>query len=237
MSVTFSFNGRTFSGMEILRGESRGILPDIRTNSFDIPRRNGAVLGDRALQPRVLTIPFILRYESISQIQTLKRELASFLYTKEAAPIIFSDEPTIQYFGVLASSSELEEYPLFATGVLVFVCHDPLKYSTSLRTVATNSFSYSGSAPVAPILSVILQNPVSALVLTNGEGEMFRMVGDFSAGTEIVIDTARRLVLINGVPRMDTVDFQSRWPKIYPGLNTFESSQPGLVIQFRERWY
>ena len=237
MSVNFSFNGFSVPTLAILREESRPVIPAISTLAVDVPRRDGSILRDRKLLPRILTIPFIVRFQNLEEFNRIKTQMAANWFTKEPGTLIFTEEPTIEYYGVLMDFPPLESYPTFARGTVTFICHDPFKYSSAHRGMLTMPFTNSGTAESAPTFLITLSEAATEFTVENHDGERLRLVNGFREGDYLEIDVGRRLIRINGEIEMTAFDFTSRWPMVKPGINNFQASQPGLMVYYRERWF
>jgi len=239
MGVTFSFNGITMPELQILKEESRPMIPPIRTQTFGIANRHGAYLGRQVLEPRVIRIPVGISHSGFARLQWIKEEMARNFFTNgNAATLTFSDEPNRMYQAVLtAGFQSANESPNFTKGFLEFTCFDPFKYGREVVRGSESYVSNNGSAVALPTVTVrFTRNQEGFDMSHNQTGKKFRVNWSFRSGDVLVIDSNTRRITINERLQMGAFDFTSDWPELVPKDNGFTANHMA-EITFRERWY
>jgi predicted phage tail component-like protein len=116
-----------FSVIDIL---GRGPLSQ-EINRLSISERAGSIYQRRRKPERLLSVIFLIRGESLTDLQNKLDELNEILDFEKPASISFSDEEDKEYFGIPEGDQEWEEIGRIGKGTIHFLCPDPYKYGPS----------------------------------------------------------------------------------------------------------
>lgn len=126
----------TFGGVDITkylrptRGLDRKILPDMDHRLVKIGRSDGMKHLGTSYGLRTIPMPFRITNELIKN----RRELARVLSTREALPLIFSDEPEKVWYALPSGDISVDEIVILGHGVIDWIIPDGVAYDISNRT-------------------------------------------------------------------------------------------------------
>jgi predicted phage tail component-like protein len=166
----FTFNGITKSYIKI-RTPIRPSWAAVKRNILNISGMAGGLLDETNVDPREVTIPIRIDSTSISSLQKVKEDLASWLITDDVKPLIFDDETDRVYYAVVDGSLDLDELLYYGKGDITFICPDPYKYSAA---DSVSTFAYSGvvqtlgNANANPVITVNVSKDTTFLAVGNG---------------------------------------------------------------------
>ncbi|WP_241475266.1 distal tail protein Dit [Priestia flexa] len=171
------FNNERRSYLQITQGRKRPAWAPVKRNLLYVPNRPGAYLRNTDVEPRSLTVPVYIEAKNISDLQKIKEDMAAWLVTNEACPLLFDDEPDRIYYAIIDQSIDLEEIVDNGQGQLTFICPDPYKYTTfskyqhsivsegaSLLTIANK-----GTEITSPIFEVQVDDNYTHIDISNGD--------------------------------------------------------------------
>ena len=258
MSFSMRYNGNDLSDiLRIHKVEGRGpFLQEITRKS--ISGRDGSLRTKRRLPERILNVHFKFLVSGLEGMRERIDELNRRLYTDNAVPIIFSDEPDVTYFGEYAGEPDWEEKIVQGQGAIPFVCYDPYKYGdevTNKITVpgdpdATIVTLFAGQASGAeynissvstqPIFDVTFSDSAKEYSIKHRESvRELKVIYDFRRGDKLTLDATLRRVKINNEVKMPTLTMSSAWFDLRSGNNNFEVSPEGNAetkVTYRPRW-
>ncbi|MDC3414263.1 distal tail protein Dit [Terrihalobacillus insolitus] len=132
------FNGAFF--VDSIDG--RGVMAQ-ETNRISVPNRDGSYYQDKRRPERPLKVTVTMVGSSLEDIRLKVDELNSILDVKNPASIVFKDEPTMTYYGILDGQPDWNEIIYMGQGTLTFICPDPNKYgSTHSQTISTSPATF-----------------------------------------------------------------------------------------------
>jgi predicted phage tail component-like protein len=199
----------TFNGMDsryfgfLINKITRPFFPPLTVPSVAVPNKAGAIaLNRNEWGVRTISIDVTLMGDSWNDLRQKVRNLAGFLVYQTDVPLVFSDEPTLQYFARFnASSTNLDEIAQTGQGTLVFTCFDPLAYSVTEQThlLDTNGFSYvahnRGTAPSYPRFDITPTVNCSFIKITNTTtNKSITFNSTWLAGDTLVLDCKNNTV-------------------------------------------
>lgn len=178
--MNFSFNGVTKSYVRALRGIERPTWATIEQEIIEVPGRPGGYSSNKTMRVRLIHVPVEVSGVDHMNLQRAKEDVASWLITDEPKPLIFPDEPDRVYFAEVTGDLNLDEILNKGKGVISFVCPDPLKYSSNLKTGIIQNptgpiiLQNLGTAETAPIFDITLKQSTSFLDII-GEHDYMRI--------------------------------------------------------------
>jgi len=240
--VTMTFNGLSSTAtklgiLQILDIE-RNILPGTEEYTKKIEGMDGVYdLGfDRP--PLVIPVSFLVGGDTLEQVRTYAREIASWLEQRKVKELTFSDEPDIRYLARITGA--VPQKQIIHTGECKVNFFVPSSYAESkvIRTV-TGVFQNEGTADAPCVVSGQVNANISELRFNNqATGEYILIDKGLTAGDVFSIDTAKHLVLINGVDSREFVTYNSDYFVLPEGQNEVTVAQANVTfdVSFRERW-
>lgn len=190
---------------------------------------------------REIEVDVTLFGDTKEEMKANARRLAGKLNPRLGArPLIFDDEPDIQFFARLSNQISLEQLGAMGTFTLQFVCPDPFTYSTILNTFTFTSskiVNHLGSHEARPVLTVTKNAGAATLVNTRNDGivETLTFTSDSPSGT-FVIDCKEATITKDGDAAYNYVtgDFFS----LIEGNNTLQNTGAitSTQIEYRDTW-
>lgn len=240
----FTFNGRQSDdpalGIHRVLRVFFPLLPGTADRTVDIPGMDGAHdLGfDR--QPRQIKVEFVLKQNSPEALFGYVREVAAWLNVCEAKKFIYSYEPD-RFYMVRPQSIVGLERLMNKIGIVEvnFVAFDPYAYALDAKTAAAFPAVNSGSVPCPAIITATLTGPANFLRIDLAGTDSYILIDrELAQGDIVIIDTARRLTLINGIDARVYVTAASTYPNLSPGSFEFITAPASvdLMVEYRERW-
>lgn len=128
--------GLTFNGTHsneyglVMRSENRQLLAAYSKASVKIPGRRGMKNVPNSYDNKFLTIEFGFEYESLEELQALKRKLAKWLSVE--GDLVFDDEPDKHYRGRIYNQTDFDQDYAVAGFTVVFEV-EPLAYGQAVK--------------------------------------------------------------------------------------------------------
>ncbi|WP_339063552.1 phage distal tail protein [Tepidibacillus marianensis] len=242
-----SLDGRTLDsfGLILQPGHSHPILPQTKDVTIEIPGRHGAYDVGASLSPRIINLPLAWARETTREnLQQRIRELAAFLVDATGKPrtfkLTFDYESTINYNVRYSGSLDIDRFYKVGTFMLPLVAFDPFAYGSEIQQSFTTALNIDGTATALPIFEVNFTAASQDFKILQIEtGKMVRVIHDFVAGDILVIDNEKRLITINGLKAMPSLDLDSEFFELMPGTNTFNTIPADvatLTVNYKPRW-
>lgn len=212
----FTFNGKHCSVFNvIMRSKNRQLLPATNDGYVQVPGRHGSIHIPQGLQDRTIVLECAFNNQSITDMRTKAREIASWLYAREKKALVFDDEPNVYYVGKCSSGIDLDHKAKLGMFTLTFRC-EPFAYASDI-TVDDAASAYLGTAEASCIITAVA-TAGEALTVTNEQTDEFvKIIHTFVGGETVVIDTEKQLTLIDAVDARPDVDVTSDYFQLYPG--------------------
>lgn len=160
----------------------------------------------------------------------------------EVSPLIINEQPHKFYKARVGNVSEITDNFTHGEMTMGFYCANPKKYDVEESTVSSSGgeavIEYSGleKAPAKIIVS-ITTNLTNLELIHEESGRQMTILGQFSSGQTVVIDTDNRTVQINGENAKDKLAFESNWLYLDEGTNTFTCTSPdGITNDFEIKY-
>ncbi|WLR54283.1 phage tail family protein [Mesobacillus subterraneus] len=181
MTYSFTFNGirKNFVFCDD-EGKTEQIFASLTRNFLKVPGMPGAHLESTDTEVRVIKQPIF--FQGIDDADLLKKEeeLAQWLVTEKAVPLIFDKYPTRTYFAVVSGTLDIQEMLRIGEGEITFICPDPYKYGP-LKTnppiidlAAPVVLRNDGTVDAKPNIKVTLKQPTTYLDII-GENDYMRI--------------------------------------------------------------
>lgn len=171
---SFTFNGIRKDFIEIDYTEARPVFSERDHQLIEVSGLPGAYLSESKTKTRKITVPVNVFYSSISELQKIKEEIASWLIHDEPKELIFDDESDRTYFAIVDGSLELNENLKVGKGTITFLCPDPYKYGPEVSVKFTSdvfSVINSGTAETLPTFELEVLKPITLAMIQNQDNE------------------------------------------------------------------
>lgn len=166
-----TFNGRKKEYITVLR-KFRPPWAPIRRRLLTLGGMPGALLESTETEPRPISAEVLIESDLFSSLEKAKEDLTEWLFTKEAAELVFDDEPDRIYYAVIDGTLNLEEIVKVGKGIITFICPDPYKYGperTAEFVEGVATFENVGSAPSYPVITAEVTQPITFLNVLSDE--------------------------------------------------------------------
>lgn len=203
----------------VLEVTGRSLSPN-EIRSITVSGVDGSYYRGKRKPSIPLKVKVMLTKDSDSNLRTVINTLNGILDTDEEVPIIFGDEPTMTYYGILSSVDESKEVNGNHIVTITFFRSKPRKFGKEVTRSFTNgvlTLTNNGTAEAMPIIDITMDVASSDLVISNGI-ETLRVIYSLVIGDTLEINFKQRKVYINGVLQMTAVDLNNP---------TFFSLEPG----------
>lgn len=216
----FTFNGTHSDDMHVVVNKAkRPLAMPITPIVEDVPGRAGAYYFGSTKGVRKIDVECYLIGTSLESAATRVHALAAWLITPYPAPLIFDDDPLIQYYAILSGDIDLDEMSSFRKFTLVFDVPDPYSYSVNEDATdlaaGSNTITNNGGVEAYPRFQFTL--PADA---------HFVQLEKASTGEVILVGTPREIekppVAANTVVLVDGCDTTTGW-------STGTNSDGGIV--------
>lgn len=170
MTTSFTFDGIDSSQYFLVTKIRRSVVPPIKDKLVVVPNRPGAYDFGWDYQVREIEVDIAIKAQTIPELRQKVRDIAKWLTTSEAKPLIFSDEPDKMYYARLSGDTNLDQMAELGQGTLKFICPDPYAYAASPTTlqVASSPFTVNnpGTADTYPVITVAFSQPATFFGIT-----------------------------------------------------------------------
>lgn len=227
-------------GIETIIDVRRQILPATRDATLRIPGRDGVFDFGRDYRSREIRIELLMAADTVEGLRDKVRHIADWLNVKEAKPLIFSDEPDKRYMARPTGGVRLEQIINSGLAQVNFLLPDVYAESTEEQTTGSTGVN-EGTVETSCVIEVELLSHTTEgylKVILNETGEEIIVHHYFQAGDILEIDTAKRLVKINGEDERPLVDVDSIFFKLPPGNFSIvtDHEQTSVTVKYRHRW-
>lgn len=227
-------------GAVLITGIKGRTLPKRSLDTVSIANRPGVTIRNIVLDAREIEIEYAMLAESAEYARELYDLLVRILCHDKVKPIIFADEPSKVYYGIVTDVTEnVEMDAKIYQGSFKILCPDPYKYSTDneyinltgMRGTLTNK----GNAPCRPIIEFNFTN--KAVVSFGLVNPFLTITIEDGVEHSVKIDCLEQNVYVDGKLR------NSGLMGDFPILNTysvpwvFVGNVRNARVKLNERWY
>jgi predicted phage tail component-like protein len=239
----FTLKGQHCSELGIaMETKTLPVLANPDDSYIQAPGRDGSYLFARELSDSTITIVCGLLTSDTTELMTIKRQIAAWVYSKETIQLVFDDEPDKFYLVKYNGTILLDQSKSSRLGTFTLVFRsDPVAYSKNDKTLVLTDFlvTNEGTALSFPKFTVTFSNPATEFKLALGS-EFVRVVKNFAVNDVLIIDHTISKVIVNGVSAMAYLDWQdSKFFSLPTGLSQLIATPAGaatVTINYTERW-
>lgn len=174
MEVTF--NGVNLSNYAKIMNVRRDLLPSSVLTTMKVPNRAGSYFFNRQVTSRVFEVDIMI----IGNLRTTADQMAATVNTEQPVPIIFGDDTSKTFYGILTDSTNLDEIREMGKGTLTFFVPDPYAQGTIPQTGNFTAGGFSGNiagtADAFPTITATFTAPSTFFAVMHGEDAI--IVGD-----------------------------------------------------------
>lgn len=171
--------------------------------------RVGTKISEQRVQPRVITVEYILEDKNAEELQNKFKQLMMILYQEDDVEITFHDDPQIYYYGRYSEADEVPGNTNSIISSFSIYCQDPRKYSKT-QTMG-EAITVNSPLPTTPLRIEVKMTRGSSLTITNkNTGISINITGAAIYTNDIVVfDFDDGTVLVNGKDSTSIVDLNS----------------------------
>lgn len=234
-----TYNGTDLSSMiNVTSIGGRGPLSQNIIRS-KIPGKKGSTFHRREIPERIIPVGFELVGNSLEDVRQKVNDLNITLNTEKEVPIVFSDEPSVTYYGALDGQPDWDEILFIGKGTIAILCTDPDKHGVerSSSIGSSTTITYAGSAKTKPTFTIDFTASSTNFEITNGE-KIVKLIRSFVAGDKVVVNFETEKITLNNNLSMTLLDWRSKYFYLVPGSNTLSvtASVATVTMTYVERW-
>lgn len=227
-------------GAVLITGIKGRTLPKRTLDTVSIVGRPGTTIRNVTLEAREIEIEYAMLAESPQYARELYDLLVKILCHDTVKPIIFADEPTKVYYGIVTDITEnMEMDAKIYQGSFKIICPDPYKYSTDneyINLVGMKGTVFNrGNAPCRPIIEFNFTN--RAIVSFGFVNPFCSITIEDGVQHSVKIDCLEQNVYVDGKLKNSCLLGE------FPILNTtsvpwiFVGNVNNARVKLNERWY
>lgn len=157
----FTYGGRYSidQGVSVLDVQ-RPLLPPVTAQTLKIPGRHGVRYMNFHYEPVEIDVDIAFDGMNLQTLQEQRREIADWLSPEEGVlPLIFDDEPHLQYGALIKDETTLEQVVRLGRGTVTFLAPDPFAYVIpddvfTYSSDGSYDFKRSGTADSLPLIEI-----------------------------------------------------------------------------------
>src|SRR5690625_279031 len=168
---------------------------------MSVPGMDGNYLSDSQTGSLIIRQPVFYLINDNDHALQLKDELADWLYTKEPAPLEFSDEPGRIYYAVVQNT--LDDFNKIAhsrRGTITFLVPDGFGYGPEKEITSTEDtfiVENNGTAESDPIFELTAKKRTTFALVSNVEEE-YNLIGEPADDDVQTVDGRTSVLYENG---------------------------------------
>lgn len=250
MKQPISFNGKELPEFVRVTGIEIPVTPDISPLTESVPRMFGEVSTGQQIKGGSFRFSVKLVLDKGRDIMQARDELAEWLRgdTFNESQLIFREQPDRYFLAKASGSNSIKDLFLYGEGSFQLDCSKLIKYDTreSVHTGKDKvSVKYESAFPTSPVITIKLSADHENIYTThNLSQKRVYLTGKFPAGSVIEIDTARKIVKLNGQVNMGILEFKSEWMELVKGENVIVihssksvSGSMDVTCKYFRKWY
>lgn len=178
--LRISLDGVVNPDFMLITNINNPVLASNKIDTITIPRRNGAIVQNAQLEPKIITVGFrIDNRRSYKDLDTLKRQLAGWLSRaiEHEVELILGTDEKIKYNAIIEGEVNLERVFIDGEGSVKFYCANPIgigeTYTLDIPkpqvSTAPIQVETMGTAPTAPIFELTVADTLTNLSIVSGD--------------------------------------------------------------------
>ena len=199
----------------------QSVTPEITHYNTVLPGNFGDLDGGVHYGKKEFTVNYTIIYDGVNDLSYYTDKITKWLKVGTKGTYTLSLDSSGDYYMARPSEvSELRDMLFYATGSIKFTASNPRRYKKTSTAVTLNvdgtstEVSYAGLVDAPCFITLECGSGTTSVKVTNSaKGESIIVTGNIS-GT-LYIDTKALVVKINNVWRMDLVNINTDWFKIY----------------------
>jgi len=239
--------GFTFGGVHsdafsiIVNKKDIPLTPPIENRLQEISGHDGAWDYGISYGAKPIEIECTILAESKDDLKAKARRLAGILNPRKGVkPLIFDDEPDVQYFARLANQLPLDQLGAMGTFTIQFTCPDPFTYSVNERRGTFSNdlrTTHNGAHEAKPKLTVTHGGGSGSIKNTRPDGivETITFTEDSPAGT-YEIDCKEMTITVDGKAGYNFVKGDFLTLPEGENLITNSGGVSSVSILYRDTW-
>ncbi|MED4840393.1 phage tail family protein [Weizmannia sp. CD-2023] len=122
----FTFKGETSTSYEVReKTVKHTVLPPVSTKTLELPFHDGVLDFGRVYGSRTIEVTIGIKGISYGDLRSKVRRVAKWLDSETLQPLIFSDEPNIQYMARVSDDTSLDQLLYYGETTLKFFVPNP----------------------------------------------------------------------------------------------------------------
>lgn len=234
------FNGVDFS--QWMRcGAKRRMAPEFECVTFENGTGVGETFARRKVRP--LVIPVICRltlgrWNTVEQVATVRRRIASMLVTDAPARLVLDDEPDRYYMAIATNLDELSSLKCSGSFELEFTAHDPIAYGMNRESDVSGqtTLMVDGTHETYPVFRLeSTAGPGGHVKVMDVEsGLHVELEPGIQAGSLVTIDMGSETTRVNG--NLWPITLASDYFPLHVGLAKVSVAGAAGTVKWTERW-
>lgn len=222
------FNNKKLPDFIKITGFSFSVLPAITHKESTVPHLIGNYDGGIKRGSATYSFDFVLKYASDKSVFEMAKEFKEWAKGENylPSPLIFLDNTEYYTLARVDTSIELKDMFTHGEGSFSMVASNPIKYSVedfvAESTTGTLIVDYKGAEEASTVFTIkVLSNCQNLSIKQTNTLRISSLLGNFKSGQTITIDSGKKVVTVDNVVSMLSVDLEHDWLYLEEGLNEF----------------
>lgn len=167
MAYNIQYNGFNLNEIMKIQNVTRPLLAERETKVLEIPNKDGGQLQHVRHKPKKIPVDIAIIGRNHEEIRNNARVAGSILNVRKPVPIVFSDEPHLTFYGLLADASELNQIHVVGKGTINLLFPDPHGYEESNPQILTVTgqqtaiVDHDSNTEIFPVIKVKFKQPAT----------------------------------------------------------------------------
>lgn len=215
------------------------VLPPISAKTIELPFHDGVLDFGRVYGSRTIEVTVGLKGSTYGDLRSKTRQIARWLDSEKLQPLIFSDEPNIQYMARVSEDTSIDQLLYYGETTIKFLVPKPFGedvHETTMNISSGQTINYDGTRACYPVFMVTTTNALSDFQISNGS-EKVKIVTELPVGSNLVIDMNTGKVTLNGTVIQQTITIDSDFFPLKVGSNVINFSSGATVqMKYKRLW-
>ena len=243
------FNGKKLPSFVKVKGVGFSVLPAVNHTFRQIQGGGNLVTANLNLGAKLFNIDILIIKDQHKSLTEMCRELSAWCVgdSFKLSSLIFSDDPTVSYKGVVSNNVEINDIIFAGEGSIQITVPNGIATSTTPMNVESKdgvaTLWYKGTAPSFPTITF---HPTAdryneSIAFTNLQtGTQTVLKGDFLTGCPVTIDCSKKVVKTGDSIALKMLGLESEWIK-FMADTTYDikcSSKHGtFTVSYKENYF